>query len=152
MTKQSGVEFLIGTADGEHLRVEILGRENPNATDRDDGNWLRAMVHIASGPWKGSYSANLRSEEFVPLRIQLQRLYDDVTANLARFESMEPWLRFTVERSDRLGHVLVKGEARREPFFEQHNLLQFTLELDQSYLPVAVEGLAAVIEAFPVVG
>jgi hypothetical protein len=121
-------------------------------TDFWDGNWLRAQITVVASPWAGSYRASLRTEEFAAFREQLQRLYDDPAGSEARFESMEPWLRFGVQRTDRLGHIEVRGEARVEPFIEDHNVLKFTLEIDQSYLPHALDELASLLAAYPVLG
>ena len=144
--------FHIGNETTDRLAVEVAAREHPDRFDYWDGNWLTAWVEVASGPWRGQYQAALRAEEFVHFRDQLQRLYDDREAPPAEFESMEPWLRFTVQRSDRLGHIRISGRAQTEPFFDSHNVFYFVLELDQSYLPTTLDELGKLIEEFPVVG
>src|SRR5467141_993318 len=144
--------FRIGTDSTEHLAVEVLAREHPDKSDYWDGNWLTAQVDVASGPWHGSYRAALRAEEFVHFRDQLQTLFEDREAPPAEFESMEPWLRFEVHRSDRQGHLRVSGRAQTEPSFDSPNVLYFVLELDQSFLPGTLEELSGVIQECPVVG
>jgi hypothetical protein len=94
----------------------------------------------------------LRSNEFAEFHDQLQKLYKDKEAPPAHFDSMEPWLQFTVERLDRLGHLRVAGRAQAEPFFEGHNILQFVLELDQTYLPRVLDELDEILKEFPVIG
>lgn len=142
--------FHIGNDSSSFITIDVLRRERPNASDYWDGNWVTSIVEIAAGPWKGAYRANFRTDEFARFRDRLQRLYDDKEAGAAEFESMERWLRMKVERSDRLGHVSVTGEA--QPLFDKHNALHFALELDQSYLPAAIEGLGSVLKEFPVIG
>jgi len=144
--------FHIGTEANEHLAVEVLAREHPDQSDYWDGNWLTAEVDVASGPWHGNYRAALRAEEFVHFRDQLHLLTEDREAPPAEFESMEPWLRFTVHRSDRHGHVRINGRAQTEPFFDSHNVFYFVLELDQNLLAATLDELAKLIEEFPVVG
>jgi hypothetical protein len=144
--------FSLGDPRGQHLGVEVVARLHPTRTDYWDGNWLRTNVEVVAGPWRGRYRADLRSEEFAGLRDHLQGLYGDPKVLMVEFDSMEPWLHFTVERSDDPGHLLVKGEARREPFFDGYNILSFALELDQSYLPETIRGLDEVVNAFPVLG
>jgi hypothetical protein len=144
--------FIIGNPGGERVQIDVLARSQPNEADYWDGNWVKAEVTVVAGPWHGTFHADLRSEEFDQLREQMQRLYDDKSAPSAAFEAMEPWLRFHVGWSDRLGHIEVKGEARREPFFEGHNVLQFILEIDQSFLPSAIRGLDEVLAQYPVIG
>ena len=46
--------FRIGTDSTEHLAVEVLAREHPDKSDYWDGNWLTAMIDVASGPWHGT--------------------------------------------------------------------------------------------------
>jgi hypothetical protein len=144
--------FRLGGEDRDRLEILVLARNHPGMTDYWDGNWLRAQVTVVAGPWAGSYRAGLRADEFAAFREQLQRLYDDPAGPGARFESMEPWLRFTVQRTDRLGHVEVRGEARVEPFVEDHNVLKFSIEIDQSYLPHALEHLRKLLTVYPVLG
>jgi hypothetical protein len=144
--------FHLGGESSSFVKIEVLGRERPQAADYSDGNWLVSSIEVSAGPWNGRYGANLRADEFASFRQQLQNLYDDRDGPPAVFESMEPWLRFSVARSDKLGHIRVSGEARMEPFSQKHNVLQFVLELDQSYLPSALAGLATVDSEFPVVG
>jgi hypothetical protein len=144
--------FHIGDAAAEHVSVEVLAREHPDKSDYWDGNWLTAQVEVACGPWHGKYRAALRAEEFVHFRDQLTRLSDDIEAPPAEFESMEPWLRFSVHRSDRHGHMRVSGRAQTEPFFDSHNIFYFVLELEQGFLLATTEELGKLIEEFPVVG
>ncbi len=144
--------FRIGTDSTEHLAVEVLAREHPDKSDYWDGNWLTATIDVASGPWHGNYRAALRAEEFVHFREQLLRLSEDHESPPAEFESMEPWLRFSVHRSDRHGHMRVNGRAQTEPFFDSHNVFYFVLELEQGFLTATLDELGKVIEEFPVVG
>jgi len=144
--------FHIGDDAAEHVSVEVLAREHPDKSDYWDGNWLTANVDVACGPWRGSYHAALRAEEFVHFRDQLQRLGEDHDSPPAEFESMEPWLRFSVHRSDRHGHMRVSGRAQTEPFFDSHNVFYFVLELEQGFLSGTLDELGRVMEEFPVVG
>jgi len=144
--------FRLGGGEPEYLEVRIHARSRPAATDYWDANWLEAEVEIVAGPWRGAYRAALRADEFGDFRRQLDHLYDEIDAPPARFEAMEPWLRFEVKRSDRAGHVEVRGKAQREPFFEAHNVLFFALDLDQTYLPPAIQGLRNIEMAYPVIG
>jgi hypothetical protein len=144
--------FSLGGAEIDFLKIDILARSYPSETDYWDGNWVRAHVHIAVSPWRGAYRADLRCEDFARFRQKLQRVYDDVNAPVAEFDSMEPWLQFEVQRSDRIGHIAVRGKAQQEPFFNGYNVLQFALDLDQSYLPSALADLVAIEADFPVRG
>lgn len=143
--------FHIGN-EGERVAVEVVAREHPDKSDYWDGNWLTAQIDVVSGAFRGNYRAALRAEEFVHFRDQLERLNDDSEAPPAEFESMEPWLRFSVHRSDRHGHMRVSGRAQTEPFFDSHNIFYFVLELEQGLLSGTLDELEKLIEDFPVVG
>ena len=146
------LSFHIGN-EAEHVAVEVVAREHPDKSDYWDGNWLTAWVEVASGPWHGKYRAALRADEFVHFRDQLGRLIDDPEAPPAEFESMEPWLRFSIHRSpDRHGHVRVTGRAQTEPFFDSHNVFYFVLELKTELLSANLDELGKVIDEFPVYG
>ncbi|HVC78425.1 MAG TPA: hypothetical protein VND96_18115 [Candidatus Micrarchaeaceae archaeon] len=143
--------FHLGDETTSYVDVEVLSRTH-DVSDYWDGNWLTSVVKIAVGPWKGRYGASLRAEEFAQFHDQLRRLYDDASAPPAQFDSMEPWLRFKVQRSDSLGHITIAGHAQAEPFFEKHNILNFVLDLDQTYLPSVLDELDGILNEFPVVG
>jgi hypothetical protein len=147
-----GRSFRLGN-ETEHVTVEVEAREHPDKSDYWDGNWLTAHVDLASGPWHGNYRAALRAEEFVHFRDQLERLNEDREAPPAEFESMEPWLRFSVQRSsDKHGQVHIEGRAQTEPFFDSHNVFYFVMDLDQDLLSASLDELGEVIDEFPVVG
>lgn len=146
-----GHSFRLGN-EKEHLMVEVLAREHPDKSDYWDGNWLTAVVDVASGAFRGNYHAALRAEEFVHFRDQLETLTEDREAPPAEFESMEPWLRFAVNRSEKHGHVHVSGRAQTEPFFDSHNIFYFVIELDQDLLAATLDQLGELIDEFPVVG
>jgi hypothetical protein len=40
--------------DKGQITVEVLGYENPTATDPDDANWLEAILKLKAGPFSGS--------------------------------------------------------------------------------------------------
>jgi hypothetical protein len=146
------VSLHLGDEFDNYLDIEVLERTNPRATDDFyDGNWLRTLVRLATGPWTGTLGATLRAEDFTRFRAELQTLYDDVEAPPAKFDSMEPWLEFVVERSDRLGHVTVVGEAQGEPFGKKSSILRFVIYIDQSYLAATLRDLAEITREFPVV-
>lgn len=144
--------FNLGGEDNEYIRIAVLARAHPSETDYWDGNWLITEVQLAVGPFSGAYRADLRAEDFSMFREQLQRLYEDVAGEPAVFESMEPWLRLTVTRSDRLGHIKVRGLARPAIPFPGHNTLEFGLDIDQSFLPATLADLLQITAEFPVLG
>lgn len=138
----------LGPADADHLRLEILGRSYPQATDYDDGNWLSCRFDLRAGHWKGHWYPSVRAEEIAAFRDQVATLSREV-AGEAVFETMEQWLSLTL-RMDRLGHLAVAGKAR--VVVGTGNVLAFRFhDLDQTFLPDFVTQLDKAIHAFPVV-
>jgi hypothetical protein len=122
---------------------------HPHADDHWDGNWLVTPVEVVAGAFRGFVSAALRADELQSFRDAIKRL-DDSLQGEAVLSSMEDWLnlRITV---DRAGHLEVSGNVSDRPGVG--NQLTFTIDgLDQSYLRHVLEGLDAILAAFPVVG
>src|SRR5262245_25555680 len=102
-------EVRIGRDQGERVTITVLGREHPNLTDWEDGNWLVCGVKVEAGAWSGSHRASLRSEEFERFLSALRELSRTLRGT-AEFSPMEPWIRLQL-RGDGLGHVDVSGVA-----------------------------------------
>jgi hypothetical protein len=140
--------FRIGSSNRAHVNVSPTRRENPEAADYWDGNWVFATVTIAAGAFRGSFDAQLRTDEFRRFRDQLRPLYEKLTGR-AIFDPMEPWLRIEVE-GDGKGHFHASCKADDQPGVG--NKLSFGIDFDQTELPDILKGLDAICEAFPVVG
>jgi hypothetical protein len=140
--------FRIGASNRAHVIVSPSRRENPKAADYWDGNWVCATVTVAAGAFRGSFEAQLRSDEFLRFRDGLRPLYEKL-AGRAVFDPMEPWLRIEVE-GDGKGHFHASCKACDQPGIG--NALSFAVDFDQTELPAILEGLDAICEAFRVVG
>ncbi len=141
-------ELIVGSRDGEHIAIEIEGREWPESADYDDGNWLVAQVSVSAGSWQGQFAAALRAEEFAGFLRQVETLNERLDSP-AEFVPMEPWIAFRLV-PDELGHIRVEGEACDQP--GEGNTLKFKFELDQTCLPGMIDQLKAIAKAHPVVG
>lgn len=142
------MEILFGNPDSEFLMIEILGRSYPNYTDYWDGNWLNARVTLSVGGFKGLLGGYLRPEEFLRFREEIATLNNNLSGK-ASFSTMEEW--FSIKLTgDGKGHLILKGQVRDRPGSE--NTLNFTIELDQTFLPEILKGLDKTINIFPVIG
>jgi hypothetical protein len=142
----------LGSAS-EHVRIEVLRRKYPHAADHWDGNWVDAAIEILIPPWRGSYVANLRTEEFASLRNDLERMRDG-TVTMVSFDPMEPWVRFTLA-VNRRGGIRMTGSASPEGGGRIFGQVALTYEvdwLDLSYLPGMIAQLKEIERAFPVMG
>ncbi|HEU4579666.1 MAG TPA: hypothetical protein VFS67_15515 [Polyangiaceae bacterium] len=141
-------EIVIGSEASEHIAIAVTRREFPESTDYWDGNWVYATVRIRVGAFRGEYEAQLRTDEIAHLRSGLVHLHAELSGN-ASFESMEEWLKMSIEGDGR-GHFVAKCEARDQP--GTGNTLRFELRFDQTELPPVIAALDAVLAAFPVKG
>ena len=140
----------VGRRDGDHLSIEVGGREHPQASDFDDGNWLVCLVSLRAGGFSGKYGASLRSEELARFRDAV-RLLNETLQGEALFETLEGQLRVTIERVGGLGGLRVIGTALDAAGLG--NRLSFELkDFDQTDLRDLIAALNEVVSTFPVIG
>lgn len=142
-------EVVVGRADSDHLSIRVLGRLHAGADDYWDGNWLVTPIEAVAGGFRCESGASLHAEELVAFREALERVHESLEGE-AVLESMESWLTLRVA-VDRSGRLTVTG--RMVDRLGSANELTFKIEgLDQSDLPVMIEGLQEIETFFPVVG
>jgi hypothetical protein len=107
--------FVIGSEASSHVKIRALGRTHPGRTDYWDGNWIRCVIDVRAGAFRGAVNCDLRNEEFLAFRDALRDLYDRL-AGEATFKTMEQWLRIAVVGDGR-GHFEAKCELRDDPGF-----------------------------------
>jgi hypothetical protein len=147
MSRGDASVVVLGKSTSEHLCIEVLRRTHPRATDYWDGNWLSAHVRVRVGGFDGRANGDLRAEELVAFREQLARLHMTLTGE-AVFQTMEEWLSVRLIGDGR-GHIEAKAILRDAPGIG--NRLDFTLALDQTDLPTALNALDGMCAVFPVV-
>ncbi len=140
--------FKIGASADSHLEVTVSARAHPACTDYWDGNWVRANVAIATGAFRGTYEATLRSEELLGFKNQLRPLGGALDGS-ATFKTMEEWLLIEVAGNGK-GHFRAKCVAKDEAGIGA--ILTFEVLFDQTQLSEIVRGLDAICAAFPVLG
>ena len=148
MASADSLSFQLGRTGSECVRIKMLRRNHPTATDFWDANWLSVRVQVRAGGFEGRANGDLRAEELAAFRDGLARLHQTLKGE-ASFETMETWLSLRVT-ADGLGHMQVRGEVRDAP--GTGNRLTFALALDQTDLPELLEGLDAICREFPAVG
>ncbi len=140
-------EILIGNAAAQHVLIRPLARRHPSLFDSADGNWIECEVQIAAGAFRGSFRADLRSEEFEEFREEVETLHTTLEGTAA-FSTLEEQLAVTLSGNDR-GAVRVSGEAVDST--GTGNRLTFAFEIDRTYLAEIARSLEYVLAAFPVV-
>jgi hypothetical protein len=142
------VEVAIRCEGGGFLTIAVLGRSHYPAADYWDGNWVTAAVEVQAGGFRGSVGGHLRAEELADFHAQLVRLQESLRGT-AEFTTMEGWLSIRIEGDGR-GHMACRCVVQDEPGIG--NTLDCSLATDQTFTRSTVAELAAVIQAFPVVG
>lgn len=140
----------LGRAHGDHILIEIGGREHPSATDFDDGNWLVSQVSVRAGAFAGRFGCSLRSEESAAFLGELRQLNNTLTGE-AVFQTLEEQLRVRVSTVGSLGGIIVTASARDQAGVG--NLLEFHLEdYDQTDLGSLIADVEEVAAMYPVIG
>jgi hypothetical protein len=139
--------FTIGTPTSG-VSMAIRRRSGDEAADYWDGNWLSATATFSLGLFQGSIPGSIRAEELVPFHEQLGQLYQSLCGT-AEFSTMEGWFGIKLTGDSR-GHVHCGGFIMDRA--GDGNRLNFSFEIDQSYLPPMLAGLEQARAAFPVVG
>ena len=144
----ASTELVIGDDNGQHLVVRALSRNHPDLFDYRDRNWVACEVEIAAGGFRAAFRADLRSEEFRVFLDEVEAL-SRTLEGAAGFSTMEGQITLSLT-GDGKGHVRVQGDAADTPVGD--NRLQFTFDIDQTYLPAICRSLEIILAAFPVVG
>ena len=144
----ASTELVIGDDNGQHLVVRAQSRNHPDLFDYWDGNLIACEVEIAAGNFRGAFRADLRSQEFRAFLDEVEAL-SRTLEGAASFSTMEGQIALSLAGDGR-GHVRVQGEAADTPGGE--NRLQFSFEIDQTYLPGICKSLEVILAAFPIVG
>ncbi|MFC8504579.1 hypothetical protein ACFUC1_19665 [Pedococcus sp. NPDC057267] len=142
-------EFRMGSTDGEHLSITVLGREHPDAENYWDRNWVISTISVAIGGFTGHVRASLRTDEVHRFNKELKSVNQNLFG-AAVLDSMEHWITLTVKAESR-GRIQVTGELRDR--VGDGNVLTFEMaEVDQTYLGSWITSLDDIEEAFPVIG
>ena len=132
----------------EHLTLALYRRAYPEATDFDDGNWIDAVVDVVAGGFKGRASGVIRAEELEQFQKDLTDLQEHLEGT-ASFRTMEDWITISIE-GDGLGHWRIYSVIQDAAGVG--NRLDCTIVSDQTYTRSTLTELAAVVNAFPVIG
>jgi hypothetical protein len=142
------LQLIIGGKEHERVEVALIGRECPESFDLYDGNWLEARVSVAVGAFRGEFSCTLRAQDFAELLPQLRRLHADLLGS-ARFSTMEGQLKFEIIGDGR-GHLKVRGRVVDQP--GDGTSLEWSLAIDQTFLPAMIEAVSAISTMYEVRG
>ena len=122
---------------------------HPDHDDFWDGNWLASMLSARLGGFTAEIRAGLRVDELQAFQRGLEQIDQDLRGE-AVLDSMEHWIVLTVVCRP-TGTLSVTGEL--DDGSGAGNTLAFTIDgLDQTDIPAMIDGLAAIAQAYPVLG
>ena len=141
-------DILIGDSDRQYVLLRPLSRSHPGLFDRRDGNWIDCELEIAAGGFRGTFHANLRSEDFQTFLEEAQGL-SRMPDGTATFSTMEGQISLSLTGGGD-EHVRVHGEALDTAGIG--NRLTFGFEIDRTSLTGICRSLEYLLAAFPVIG
>jgi len=144
----ASTEIVIGDLNAQHVVIRPVGRSTPGLFDYWDGNWIVCEVEISAGGFRGRFSADMRSEELHAFMEQVSEL-DRTIEGAATFTTMEGQLALSLTGGVN-GRVKIVGEAL--DLSGSENRLEFSFDVDHTYLPALAHSLEFLLAAFPVIG
>ena len=130
------------------FELKVLRRQFPNATDYWDGNWLMVECECrAPGATVRANGPFVHLCEVVQLKCALEALQLGETGEKI-IDLMEPELKMKFETGSR-GHLQFSVALTSNHLDQSH---RFSFDIDQSYLPEAIQQCSAILTAYPVRG
>lgn len=136
--------MLIGSKDGDHLLLEVMGRSVDEPENDIDAAWVTSVVEVVADPFRGRYSLDLRDKDLAGFRDDLRRLYDGFRSGQADFTpTLETPLSFSIQVTSTgriecvgtaLGHIGEENEQRLDFRFPVPNALLDLLRMADAIL------------------
>lgn len=127
----------------------VHGRQFPDSTDYDDGNWLRVTAHAgAAGASVWVSGAILMITDLIQFGHEVDGLAKGETQR-ADLKPFEPELRIQIEQLDNLGHLTMQVQITPDHLTQEHS---FEFEIDQSYLAGISANCRSLVNTYPVRG
>jgi len=131
------------------FQLWIHGRQFPEASDYDDGNWLRVTAHCgASGASVWVEGAIVMVTDIAGFGMQCEAMLRG-EASSAVLDPYEPELLVSIETADDLGHIRVQVEITADHLTQAHNM---EFGVDQGCLPGFIKQCSAIVQEYPIRG
>lgn len=135
------------TDQGSYMEVVPVRYAYPNGDNYWDKNWLDIHINIKAGAFKGSYSCNFQTSDFVTLHEEIEKLYQNMSYEFT-FSTLEDQIKIHF-KGDGLGHIALDCTAMDQAGIG--NTLDFELNIDQTYLPQMLIALKNINNLFKVI-
>lgn len=131
------------------LRLKVHDYQFQESDEYWDANWVivTAEVNLPGQAWVRAEGPFLMTSELARFRDEIQMLYDKLDAE-AGLWTIEPELKLRLEGKG-TGAITAEIEITPNQMTQEH---RFYVELDQSYLPQALQQLNSILSQFPVRG
>jgi hypothetical protein len=128
------------------LTIDVHAYERPDASDRDDANWLSCEIAIKAGPFAGTFRCAFTTFDLLTLAERLSGALK-VLSGTVSFQNTEQDIDFQID-FDKRGTAILRGEVRshRSPEIS----LGFRFDSDQTYLAQSLRQTETVLRKFPV--
>ena len=131
------------------FQLWVHGRQFPDSTDYDDGNWLRVTAYCgASGASVWAQGAILMVTDIAGFGTQCAAMLGR-DGKSAALDPFEPELKVTLETAGPLGHVRARVEITPDHLAQAH---RFEFEVGQSYLPGIIQQCSAIVREYSIRG
>lgn len=126
--------------------IKIIGYERMEASDYYDANWLVVSITAdIEGIYTKFSQACLLTRDFFEFSQQLINL-NNGCIDSAKLESFEPNIEVSISKVGSLGELNMSGKL----IPPDGNLHQFSLQIDQSYLPPIIADIKDALLKYPV--
>ena len=131
---------------GQRIAVAVHGyeRSEPQA-NAYDANWLRCLITVELGKFRGEVEASLTTNDFSRLAAQVAQLVSGAVGT-ASFDTIEESLTLGIA-IDHAGRATISGMLRADA--SRRTSLSFDFESDVSFVRQLQIQLALVVSEFP---
>lgn len=141
--------ILIGTEEGDHLKIEVTRWLIEDPENDVDAGWLATEVDLAASPFRGRYSIDLRAEDLLGLRDGIAQLHEEFRAGEAAYApTLSTPLRFTVRVSN-TGSLECTGTAIAHVGERNEQRLDFYVDAASTTLAELLHSLNGLAQAYP---
>ena len=136
------MEFKLGGKEKNFIMIRVIDRLPKDQWHYYDD--LSAEAIVDSDGYHATEQNNIESISLPEFLKGLKKLYEQPGYKVG-FLTHHGWLYFEL-RGDIAGHIVIAGHIADQMFTQK---LEFEFEIDQSYLPPAIEQLEQIIATYP---
>lgn len=133
---------------GNYLKINPTGLINYGSSKDWDRNWIRAVISVQGGVFKGKYDADLTTFDFENLKQNLNSVYDNLKGKI-EFRDLEGYVNLKIVGNG-AGNFMANVVCNDKPGINVAEL-KFDLSFDQTFIKDMVRSLNEITKQYPVV-